>query len=299
MQNIIKHMWISSLAIFVALSFSMQSCDNASNSNEITELTSESEPSYLFVQQAQSGSFEPMQGGDDLFLLTLNGTDELTTWFTDKPFRKTGVLQTGRMLNIFITQSSLPNAAIEIPDAKENGESEVVVFTILGFEYDEDTGTLKYEISIITGDTEVVIPRYFSSNNNRQIVDRPPLEITDDVFPSEFGKSYLFIDNLKTFEQSTTDDICIEPTPLRPKYVMGFDANGNVIETFDPCCAINTPAEANCHGPPTCQKTSCPDINGVGFGCGPNKLCKDIIRDPLKNCYMFVNQLYCCLVSPF
>jgi len=227
------------LTLFLALCFCIQGCDNTSNSTEITELTSESQPNYLFVQQAESGTFEPMEGGDDLFLLTLNGTEQRTTWFTDRPFRKTGVLSTGRMLNTFITEDALPNAAIEIPGAKENGESEVIVFTIIDFEYDESTGTLKYEISIITGDTEESIPRYFSSNNNRLIADTPPVEITDDVFPSEFGKSYLFIDNLTTFEGSSTDEICIEPSPLplKPKYVLGVDRDGNVLETFDPCCA--------------------------------------------------------------
>ncbi|NIV43225.1 MAG: hypothetical protein GWN11_12640 [Candidatus Dadabacteria bacterium] len=303
------------LTIILMLCFCIQSCNTDSNSNEITELVSQTSPSYLFVQNAQSGRFDPLPGGDDQYLLTLYDIDDLTTWFTDRPFRKTGVLETGNMLDNFITEGSLPNAALEIPDAKENGDAEVIVFTILGFEYDQQTATVEYEVSIITGETEAIIPRYFSSNNNQNISDAQLLEIADDEFPEEFGNSYLFIDNLTNLEASSTEDLCIEPTPIpiREKYVWGVDRDGKVRETFDFCCTFNTAsvvdAPIECGVPPMCRKMGgCRDIFGNPLGgvdnktgedrdtCGPGIDCAGSV---FEECYLYVNKLYCCLVSPF
>jgi len=281
-----KFLFVIALLIFSVFLFA---CDEGSDSSEPTETNFSIPSSYLFVQQAASGTFESLEGQGGIFLLTLNGVAPLTTWFTDRPIRKTGTKLIGEMLNNFLTGDVFPNAALEIPNEIPNGggKSEVVVLTILGFDYDEGAATLKYEVSIITGDIAEVIPRYNSPNTNQEVTDALPVEITDDNFPSEFGPSFLFIDNLTGMEQESF--VCEEPLqPIREVF------QGDGYETFNHCCQISLPT-GSCGAPPTCRNPGyCVDINGNPKGCGPKRLCPST-KD---KCYMYDAVLWCCVESP-
>lgn len=178
------------ISCFLALVMSfLAGCSDSTNSQQIQN----SSVSYLFIQKAQSGSFEELQQ-DDHVMLTLNGIDPTTIWFTDRPERKTGTEPTGRMLTNFIRPGATPNAALEI--LNDDGTSEIVVLTLLDYTYNEEDATLTYEAFVIEGNISDTIPAYTSPELNRKVTNGLPEIFADTVIPLSFGRSTLFIDNL-------------------------------------------------------------------------------------------------------
>jgi hypothetical protein len=142
--------------------------------------TDEEKPvSFMFVQTAQSGTFVPVAGEDNLYTLTLKGVAPQTTAFSDRPERIVVQVPMQKFLDgMCFGPENGPNAALEILDANE--EEDVAVVELFDPVYDAANKTLKYNVSIL----EQPDHSYAVFN-----------ERADEALPETFGPAALFIDD--------------------------------------------------------------------------------------------------------
>ena len=147
--------------------------DSASNENPDAQM--------LFVQTAPSGTFEIKDGRQ---ILTLNDISPTTIYFSDRPDRITGFLETelffalwGEGENSFA--SNPPNAALELLDA--NDQSNIFILELTNPMFSPESEILQYDV-IILEDTSDGLTQYDKRN--------------DSTIPATFEHSVLFIDSL-------------------------------------------------------------------------------------------------------
>jgi hypothetical protein len=143
-------------------------------------VTAEETPvSFMFVQNAQSGTLVPVAGEDNLYTLTLKGVAPQTTAFSDRPERVVVQASMQKFLDgMCFSPQKGPNAALEILGADEN--EDVVVVELFDPVYDAANQTLKYNVSIL----EQPNHSYAAFN-----------ERADEALPETFGPAALFIDD--------------------------------------------------------------------------------------------------------
>ena len=132
--------------ILAALALVGLACTGESDTSTSSDATTTTDPneesSILAVQNAQSATFD---GAGETFTLTMEGADETTVWFTDRPARRAGTLSTVSMLEKMFDPDDPdgpPNAAMVWPS--DEGQSVLAVELTSG-SYDEESGTLTYE----------------------------------------------------------------------------------------------------------------------------------------------------------
>lgn len=140
-----------------------------------------SDVTLLFVQSAASGTFEQKDGQQ---VLTLLGVSPATVYFSDRPYRITGVENTELFVSMWSDgadsfASNPPNAVLEIRD-DSNGESEIFILELMNPMYDHEAETLQYYVKILAENDEV-----FSNYKDSQ-------DISD--MPTTFKHPVLFID---------------------------------------------------------------------------------------------------------
>jgi hypothetical protein len=147
---------------------------------QTANVTAEEKPvSYMFVQNAQSGTLIPVAGEDNLYTLTLRGTSPQTVAFSDTPERVVVQAPMQKFLDgMCFSPKNGPNAALEILEAAESAD--VVVVELFDPEYDALNQTLKYNVSIL----EQPDHSYAAFN-----------ERADRILPQTFGPAALFIDD--------------------------------------------------------------------------------------------------------
>jgi len=105
-----------------------------------TMASADEAPSYLFVQQADSGAY-------DGATLTLSGAPK-TLWFTDRPVRRAGNLSADDYAKLWQADGTFaedpPNAAIAI-DADETP-----IVTLSNYRANDD-GSVSYDVTIVKG----------------------------------------------------------------------------------------------------------------------------------------------------
>jgi hypothetical protein len=110
-------------------------------------------PAFLFVQLAESGTWAPKPGEAGVFLLTLRGTGEQTLYFSDRPERIVGTMDTDRFLNgLGFTPVNPPNAALVVQTPE--GTRDVIVVELLNPTYtrsfgDDSDEWLTYEAIVL------------------------------------------------------------------------------------------------------------------------------------------------------
>lgn len=143
-------------------------------------------PAFLFVQLADSGTWTPKPGEDGVFQLTLAGTGEQTLYFSDRPDRIVGTVQTDQFLNALgFTPVEPPNAAIVV--TTPDGERDVLVVELFNPVYTRTFGEDGEEF--LTYDA-IVLNAYQGAGLEEWV---PQAE--DDQLPSEFTNVSLFIDD--------------------------------------------------------------------------------------------------------
>ena len=122
-----------------------------------------SEPSFLYVQTAHSGSLSP-ERADEMRTLTLHGTSPLTVYFSDRPDRITGHEPTEEFISgwgegedSFV--KTPPNAVLDI--IGEHSQS-LLVIELMSAKYDSQSRTLEYQIKILNDETGGTFPETFS-----------------------------------------------------------------------------------------------------------------------------------------
>jgi hypothetical protein len=134
--------------------------------------------SFLFVQEGDSGSLVP--GKDGTMTLTLTGVRPETVYFSDKPARVSGVIDT-----VIFNASSLwhgtssPNAALMIPDAPTSNDT--VILSLSNPRYNRTSATIQY--------SAVPVPNYIGDGLKAYRT------FADPMVQEQFGQAMLFIDN--------------------------------------------------------------------------------------------------------
>jgi len=134
---------------------------------------------FMFVQTAQSGTFVPVEGEDNLYTLTLIGVAPQTIAFSDRPERVVVQVPMQQFLEgMCFAPENPPNAALEILEADE--EEDLAVVELFDPVYDNTTQTLRYNVSILEEpDLSYAV---FNERHDRALQET-------------FGPSTLFIDD--------------------------------------------------------------------------------------------------------
>ncbi len=111
---------------------------------------------YLYVQQAQSGTFAEVTGEKDRYVLSLTGISPRTLFVTNKPRQVVGTVSSERfLLGTWNTstkgeyESNPPNAALTVYG--QNGAQSTMAIEIMNPSYSFATGTLSYTVKQLSG----------------------------------------------------------------------------------------------------------------------------------------------------
>jgi len=153
--------------------------------------TTNSNTSFLFIQSAVSGTFTD---NDGVKILTLFEISPSTVYFSDRPNRVTGVLDTNSFIALWgegedSFRDDPPNAALEISTA--DGNSDVFILELMNPVYNYELKTLQYDVKILSE----------ASDGLTHYSDRIDLEI-----PATFNHSVLFIDDFFGWLKHNTVD---------------------------------------------------------------------------------------------
>ncbi len=122
-----------------------------------------SEPSFLYVQTAHSGSLSA-EMADEMRTLTLHKTSPLTVYFSDRPDRITGHEPTEEFISAWgegedSFVKNPPNAVLDI--IGEHSQS-LLVIELMSAKYDSQTKTLEYQVKILDDETGGTFPETFN-----------------------------------------------------------------------------------------------------------------------------------------
>lgn len=141
---------------------------------------------YLFVQTADSGTFEQSSNDPDIYILTLKGVKPTTTYFSDRPYRLAGYITTSDFTDSWndTTDDSFlrdpPNAALQIDDAAASAD--VLIVELVDVLYEQGSDTVKYRTRIVNLSKDSI--ELFHARKD------PAAN-----FPASFGAASLFIDS--------------------------------------------------------------------------------------------------------
>lgn len=183
-----KNLFKSTL-LALLISFTSFSCNNINtNTPDTSKQTDSSDPSYLFVQTASSGSFKPIAGETNLYTLTLNGVSPVVTYFSDRPYRIAGEIDNEELVNAWSGDQKNdfahdpPNAALTITDAESN--SDVIVIELIEPIYNKENSSFQYKVRVV--------------NNSQNSPELKMFDLRNDNvknIPENFNHASLFIDN--------------------------------------------------------------------------------------------------------
>jgi hypothetical protein len=135
--------------------------------------------SFLFVQTFQSGTFEPKSGEADTYALTLIGGTGQTVYFSDRPDRLAGVVETAAFLaGLGFAPDDPPNAALVAQT--ETGE-DILVLELFSPGYDEAVSTVTYDARVLADYAGVALASLAARR-------------ADQAIAPAFGAASLFID---------------------------------------------------------------------------------------------------------
>jgi len=136
--------------------------------------------SYLYVQEAKSGTLVEEAGGN--YTLNLHDVSESTVVFSDRPVRDAFTMTTAEFVESFSVDfaGDPPNASLSYELATAGAPS-VTVFTIDHPIYSEDAGTLSYRVKDIglTGEGSANLPGSFGPASLFIDSLSPPFAITE------------------------------------------------------------------------------------------------------------------------
>jgi hypothetical protein len=142
-------------------------------------VTPEKNATFMFVQNAQSGSLIPVESEENLYKLTLISVSPQTIAFSDRPERIVVQVPMQRFLDgLRFSRENPPNAALEILDADE--DEDVAVVELFDPIYDNESQTLQYNVSFLE-----------KPNHSYAIFNKR----ADKSLPETFGAASLFIDD--------------------------------------------------------------------------------------------------------
>jgi len=205
------------VAVVVAATAVLAGCTGAASEGDATSTPASSPTdagaamSLLFVQTAQSGTFERDAVTGD-FDLRLTGVDPSTTWFSDRPQRKSGSQSTGAVVsewNAFGFGADPPNAALVISDLP--AAANTVIVELREPTYDQVAREVRYRAR----------PLGEPLDGLESHTDNAPAEM-----PTAFAGASLFI-----------DDATVTATTAAGNEIQGTNVPGTTTGTTDPVTA--------------------------------------------------------------
>ena len=134
--------------------------------------------SFLFIQEAQTGSC--IKDGNGTMTITLNGVRSDTVYFSDRPARVSGVIDTTLFDRSSLwSGSSSPNAAVMLVNAPTTNDT--IIVTLSNPRYDKANATLVY--------TATMVPEYHGEGLKTYE------QFADPGVAEQFDRVMLFIDN--------------------------------------------------------------------------------------------------------
>jgi hypothetical protein len=159
-------------------------------------LNSANSPSFLFLQQAQSGTFELANNGNpDEYMLTLENVWPETTYFSDRPQRISGTMSNEEFLGLdgMFSIDNPPNAAVVLSDA--SSEEDVILVELMNPQYDPAAGRLIYTVKLLNDEVSAGLKNWRARK--------------DQSLPNSFSHVTLFIDNDYTLGiELDNQDVC-------------------------------------------------------------------------------------------
>jgi hypothetical protein len=213
--------------------------------------------SFLFVQLFNQGTWTPNPDAAGVYLLTLTGASAQTLFFSDRPERIVGTVDTAQFLDgLSFTPVNPPNAALVVRTPE--GERDVLVVELFNPVYTEDFS--------LAGGVQVsyearVLEAYHGDGLTVWVAEQEDAEL-----PAQFSDVSLFIDD------------CPDLTGCYEQGIGGArlgDFPGG--QTYGQCWSLNggcEPDHPNCPGPSwevlwgQCNQTY-PDACHQGPGCRP------------------------------
>jgi hypothetical protein len=154
-------------------------------------------PAFLFVQLAESGSWAPSPDEEGAYVLTLFGTGSQTLFFSDRPERIVGTVETGQFLDALgFTPVNSPNAALVVTTL--DGERDVVVVELYDPVYrqgfgEDATTQVTYRARVLEAYTGEGLATWSA-------------EQEDALLPAQFTNASLFIDDCPDADPLTCYD---------------------------------------------------------------------------------------------
>ncbi len=144
--------------LFHVLAFLLIACSGSIQQTVRHRPGAPEEPSWLYIQQATSGTLEPLAtttsagpNEDAVYRLTLRGVGEYTLAFQNRPGRNVHKIKTREFMHSWDSapdsySSNPPNAALDVL-AGPDDDGAVILVMITSAEYStEKGGTLTYQV---------------------------------------------------------------------------------------------------------------------------------------------------------
>jgi hypothetical protein len=137
--------------------------------------------SVLFVQSAASGTMTAKEGAEGVFELTLAGVSAQTIWFSDRPAREAGVIDTSTFaIDPVFDPINPPNAAVVV---QTDSSQDTLIVELTSPRYDAAGDTATYDATPIATYADEVFTR---------IADQQE----DTELPASFGLTSVLIDEV-------------------------------------------------------------------------------------------------------
>lgn len=137
----------------------------------------------LYIQNAKSGFFIPVEGKKNLYILTLKDVSAWTIHITDTPEYAATKLHTRTFLDTVDFSHEPRSAVIELLEGRE--EADLITVRLTEPVYDPEEETLKYKAEIISHD---YAPEYAKRHAGKDLVAR-----VDERIPKTFGDVIVYI----------------------------------------------------------------------------------------------------------
>lgn len=141
--------------------------------------TPSNDAKLLLVVLAEKGSIQPIAGQSGKYLLSLNNVSNNVAYFTDRPQRKSGQINTTQFAQLWnggVFQKDPPNAMLEAtqtPSAKKQRITEYAV-ELTQPNYTQETQTLTFVIKPIEGNQTALPDKKIDAKYISLFIDNVP-----------------------------------------------------------------------------------------------------------------------------
>ena len=189
----------------VVIAAAVTACGGDDDGNGTSSEVDDQAPALLFVQQAERGTFDPLEAeGPNAFTLTLQDVTPRTVYFADRPDRISGTIAADAFagLETLFLPDDPPNAAVVIHEPESDTE-DVVIVELMNPRYDEASTSFSYDVVVLDEVTEGL--RNFEEDRDASPpsnLESPVSVFIDDATPASCNDVYSW--------DNTTIDVTVE-----------------------------------------------------------------------------------------